>query len=182
MWNRRNDESPQQMPETPRPVSAHQPQSAPVAPGNTGYAATPKRVSTIGSGVTVKGEIHTKEELVVDGELEGTLESSDRLIVGASGKVRAQVKAREVTVRGNVKGNVHAVDRITIHKDANLVGDVKTAGIVIEDGAYFKGSIDILRAEPVRQEPASAKHDGPRIVQQPSMTPEVVSAATNSNR
>jgi cytoskeletal protein CcmA (bactofilin family) len=132
-------------------------------------------VSTIGSSVIIKGEIHTKEELVVDGELEGTLDSTDRLTVGASGKVRAQVKAREVTVRGTVKGNVHASDRITIHKDANLVGDVKTAGIVIEDGAYFKGSIDILRVEQARQEAAS-KHEGPRIVQNQE------AVAANSNR
>jgi cytoskeletal protein CcmA (bactofilin family) len=175
MWNRRNDESPQQTPE-PRPVAA-QPQPTPVSPpsGTSSYSSTPKRISTIGPSVIVKGEIHTKEELVVDGELEGTLESSDRLTVGNSGKVRAQVKAREVTVRGSVKGNVHATDRITIHKDANLVGDVKTAGIVIEDGAYFKGSIDILRVEAPKQE-APSKHEGPRVVQ----TPEVVSA--NSNR
>lgn len=180
MWNRRNDESPQQVPE-PRPVAAHPSQPAPAAPSTSGsYTSTPKRVSTIGASMTVKGEIHTKEELVVDGELEGILESSDRLTVGTSGKVRAQVKAREVIVRGSVKGNVHASDRITIHKDANLVGDVKTAGIVIEDGAYFKGSIDILRVEVPRQQEQASKHDGPRIVQQP-VTPEVVTAA-NSNR
>ena len=149
MWNRRNDESPQPQTPDPRPVTAT-PTSSPVSSG-TSYSSTPKRVSTIGSSVIIKREIHTKEELVVDGELEGTLDSTDRLTVGTSGKVRAQVKAREVTVRGTVKGNVHASDRITIHKDANLVGDVKTAGIVIEDGAYFKGSIDNLRVEQTRQ-------------------------------
>jgi cytoskeletal protein CcmA (bactofilin family) len=142
------------------------------------YASTPKRVSTIGSSVIVKGEIQTKEELVVDGELEGTLDSTDRLTVGTSGKVRAQVKAREVIVRGSVKGNVHASDRITIHKDANLVGDVKTAGIVIEDGAYFKGSIDILRVEAPKTEP-SHKHEGPRVVQS---APAAEAVAANSNR
>ena len=58
------------------------------------------------------------------------------------------MKAREVVVLGTIHGNVEASDKIDIRKDAKLVGDIKTARIVIEDGAYFKGSIDIVRPEP----------------------------------
>jgi cytoskeletal protein CcmA (bactofilin family) len=96
----------------------------------------------------VKGQIFSREDLVIDGEVEGTVELHDhRLTVGPNGKVQAGVKAREIVVLGAIHGNVEATDKIDIRKDARLVGDIKTARIVIEDGAYFKGSIDIIKAE-----------------------------------
>jgi cytoskeletal protein CcmA (bactofilin family) len=101
----------------------------------------------IGKSMRIKGEIYGEEELRIDGELEGSLDLKNRLTIGPSGKVSANVKALEVVVQGTVKGNVEAVDKITIQNGANIVGDVKTAGIVIEDGAYFKGGIDIARPE-----------------------------------
>ena len=115
------------------------------------------RTASIGASMVIKGEIFSKEELFVDGEIEGTLESHDRLTIGPNGRIRASVKAREVVVQGNIRGNVTALERLTIRKEANLVGDVKTAGIVIEDGAYFKGSIDILKGEPERREAQASK-------------------------
>ena len=87
----------------------------------------------------------SKEEVLVHGELSGQLELNHRLTIGAKGKVEAGIKAKEVIIVGSVKGNVDAAERITLRSGANLVGDVKTAGIVIEDGAYFKGGIDITR-------------------------------------
>ena len=74
----------------------------------------------------------------------GLVQLEDRkLTVGASAKVTADVIAREVVVYGNVKGNLRARDRIEIKKDGSVVGDLTTARISIEDGAYFKGSIEI---------------------------------------
>ena len=96
----------------------------------------------------VKGEISTREELLVDGEVEGTLESHSLLTVGSNGKVRANIKAREVVIFGSVRGNVEVVEKIAIREQGSLVGDIKAAGISIDDGAYFKGSIDIVRPEP----------------------------------
>jgi cytoskeletal protein CcmA (bactofilin family) len=85
----------------------------------------------------------------VDGDVEGTIELLDhKLTIGPNGKVHAGVKAREVVALGVIQGNVEASERIEIRKDAKLVGDIKTARIVIEDGAYFKGSIDIVKSEP----------------------------------
>jgi cytoskeletal protein CcmA (bactofilin family) len=95
----------------------------------------------------VRGEIYCDEELYLDGEVEGTLEVRDRLTIGPNGKVKANVKAKELVVGGSIQGDVEAADRVSIMKGASIVGDVKTAGIVIEDGAYFKGGIDILRPE-----------------------------------
>jgi cytoskeletal protein CcmA (bactofilin family) len=96
----------------------------------------------------IKGDISTREELLVDGEVEGTLESHSLLTVGPQGKVRASIKAREVVIFGSVDGNVEVVEKLAIRGEGSLVGNIRTAGISIDDGAYFKGSIDIVRPEP----------------------------------
>jgi cytoskeletal protein CcmA (bactofilin family) len=103
--------------------------------------------AVIGGTMRIKGEILSTADVVIDGEVEGKLEARDRLTIGAAGKADAAIKASEVVVAGTVKGNVEATQRIVLRKGANLVGDVKTAGIVIEDGAYFRGGIDIARPE-----------------------------------
>jgi cytoskeletal protein CcmA (bactofilin family) len=107
--------------------------------------------ATIGKAVRVVGQIYSKEDLFVDGDLEGTVEALEhKLTIGPNGTVHATVKAREVVALGTIQGNVEATEKIEIRKDAKLVGDIKTARIIIEDGAYFKGSIDIVKAEPAR--------------------------------
>ncbi|SRR5579885_2367215 len=164
MWNKRRDE------ETPKPsivpgASAPVPSApAPTAPKpievkkeSTPVSSTPMgRIepesrggsATIGKAVKIVGQIYSKEELYVDGDLEGTLEALEhKLTVGPNGTVHASVKAREVVVLGTIQGNVEAAEKIEIRKDAKLVGDIRTARIIIEDGAYFKGSIDIVKAE-----------------------------------
>ena len=104
--------------------------------------------ASIGKAVKINGQIYSKEDLYVDGDVEGTIELQEhRLTIGPNGKVHSSVKAREVVILGNVQGNVDASDKLEIRKDARLVGDIKTARIIIEDGAYFKGSIDIVKPE-----------------------------------
>jgi len=98
--------------------------------------------------MNIKGEIRTREELMVDGEVEGLLESQSLLTVGPNGKVRANIKAREVVIFGSVRGDVEVTEKIAIREQGSLIGDIKSAGISIDDGAYFKGSIDIVRPEP----------------------------------
>jgi cytoskeletal protein CcmA (bactofilin family) len=105
----------------------------------------------------IKGDIRSQEELYIDGEVEGRLESRNAVTVGPNGKVQADIKAKAVTILGSVAGNVEVVERIAIREKGSLIGDIKTAGISIEDGAYFKGSIDIaLRPETVAKHPAAA--------------------------
>lgn len=111
-------------------------------------AAPPRKPAAIGASMIIKGDIRASEELVVDGEVEGTLESQSLITVGPSGKVRSNIKAREVIIYGTVRGNVDVSEKIAIREQGSLVGDIKTAGISIDDGAYFKGSIDIVRPEP----------------------------------
>jgi cytoskeletal protein CcmA (bactofilin family) len=108
--------------------------------------------------------------LTIDGEVEGTVELQEhRLTVGPNGKVMATIKAREVCIIGTVNGNVEASDKIDIRKEAKLVGDIRTARIVIEDGAYFKGNIDIIRT------PAAAPSSKPQVISNP---PKPAAAAT----
>jgi cytoskeletal protein CcmA (bactofilin family) len=109
-----------------------------------------RTVAILGKKMKVKGEIRSKEDLVIDGEVEGTVEAvGHRLTIGRTGILQANsVTAREVIVLGKLNGSVHASEKVYVRKDAQLVGDVETAGIVIEDGAYFKGGIDIKSTLP----------------------------------
>ena len=107
--------------------------------------------ASIGKAVKINGQIYSKEDLYVDGDVEGTIELQEhRLTIGPNGKVHSNIKAREVVILGNVQGNVEASDKLEVRKNARLVGDIKTARIVIEDGAYFKGSIDTVKPEPAK--------------------------------
>ena len=134
--------------------------------------------AVLGKSVVVKGQILSREDLTIDGEVEGTVEMQEhRLTIGPNGKVRASVKAREVIVLGTLHGNVETGDRIDIRKEAKLVGDIRTARIVIEDGAYFKGNVDIVRAEvprpaaaPAASTSAAASQAAPRP-QTPGVSP-----------
>jgi len=114
-------------------------------------------VAHIGKSVLVKGELSGSEDLYLDGEVEGTVElRGHSLTIGPHGRVRAQTQARDVVVHGKIDGNIRA-DRIELKKTAVVAGDILTQRIVIEDGAFFKGSIDIQRdaakPEPAKVEP-----------------------------
>jgi len=122
-----------------------------MAPLDSSYPTSDRSSSggtaRLGAGLHVKGEISGNEDLSIDGTVEGLVHLEDRkLTIGASARVTADVIAREVVVYGNVKGNLRARDRIEIKKDGSVVGDLTTARIMIEDGAYFKGSIEIDKA------------------------------------
>ena len=110
--------------------------------------------NNIGKAVRIVGQIFTREDLYVDGDVEGTIESQDtKITIGPNGRVQAGIKGREVVILGQIQGDVEASDKVDIRKDAKLVGNITTARISIEDGAVFKGSIDIRKPEP---KPAAA--------------------------
>jgi cytoskeletal protein CcmA (bactofilin family) len=99
----------------------------------------------IGQGTIIKGSIHSKEDLILDGELEGDLDVENRsLTIGPHGRVIANAKAREVDIQGNMTGNVASSGKTFIRSSGQLLGDVVTGGIVIENGAVFKGKVEIL--------------------------------------
>jgi cytoskeletal protein CcmA (bactofilin family) len=105
-------------------------------------------VAHIGKSVVVKGELSGSEDLYLDGEVEGSIELNEHsLIIGPNGRIRASVRARDIIVHGKVDGNLYGSERVELKKSAVLVGDVFTQRIAIEDGAYFKGGIDIQKNE-----------------------------------
>ena len=157
MWNKRKEEDPApRVAATPAPPAEAareaQAAAAPAPPSRLTALEAPRGVAAIGKSVIIKGQILSREDLYLDGEMEGTVEVPEhRLTIGPHAKLSASIRAREVVVLGAVNGNVEASEKIDLRKDAKLVGDIKTGGIIIEDGAYFKGSIDIVKgvAEPV---------------------------------
>ena len=125
------------------------------SPGQSVHQA-PVGAGSLGKTTRIRGEIYSEEAIYLDGDMEGSIDVRNCVTIGPNGKVKATIKAKEVVVRGSVQGNVDASDRIAIMNGATIVGDVKTAGIVIEDGAYFKGGIDILRPDPPK--PTASAH------------------------
>lgn len=154
MWNRRKEEEPAPR-TTPVPPTSSEPakegipmSTQPSRPVETRPEPARGGAAILGKSVILKGQIYGREDVTIDGEVEGTIELQEhRLTVGPSGKAVATIKAREIVVLGTVHGNIETREKIEIRKEAKVVGDIRTARIVIEDGAYFKGSIDIVRAE-----------------------------------
>lgn len=131
-----------------------------------------RNAATIGKAVKIVGDIYTKEDLNVDGDVEGKIESQEnKITIGATGRVQASVKAREVVIFGQVQGDVEAIDKVDIRREAKLVGNITTARISIEDGALFKGSIDIRKPEP---KAAAAAAPAPAAAATPVAAPPVI--------
>lgn len=115
-------------------------------------------VAHIGKSVLIKGELSGSEDLYLDGEVEGNIELKDHSItVGPHGRVRAHINAREIIVHGKVEGNVRGTDRVELKRSAVLMGDIATHRIVIEDGAFFKGAIDIQKEKEKEKEAPKAE-------------------------
>ncbi|WP_420240044.1 bactofilin family protein [Telmatobacter bradus] len=132
---------------SPEPARPATPAPAFEAP-NRASSALQGEQATIGKGLLIKGEISGSESLFVDGKVEGSINlPGNRVTVGRNGQVAASITAREIVVLGKIKGNVAASDRVDIRAEGSLTGDVSAARISIEDGAYFKGGIDIRKVE-----------------------------------
>lgn len=116
--------------------------------------------TVLGRSVMLKGDLSGREDLLIEGQFEGSVTLNEHcLTVGPNGQVKGEIQARQVVVQGAVNGNVTAREKIEIRKSGRVVGDLVAAGIAIEDGAFFKGSIDIVRekaGEPTGSVPASA--------------------------
>ncbi len=97
----------------------------------------------IGKAFRIKGELHGEEDLVIEGTVEGEITLQKHLTIESSGVINANMKAAEVTIRGEVKGNTTADSRIAITTGAKVIGDVKAPRMVIEDGAKLKGAIEM---------------------------------------
>ena len=158
MWSSKKPETPQSGQAEFQNLPTNQPPKPPAATweGTTAMstdamrplgATADRATARLGASLHVKGEISGNEDLLIDGTVEGLIQLDERkLTVGTTAQVTADITARDVVVYGYVKGNVRAKGRIEIKKDGSVVGNLTTAQIMIEDGADFKGSIEIDRS------------------------------------
>jgi cytoskeletal protein CcmA (bactofilin family) len=150
MWkpNQAGTMTPTPTPEPARPAPAPTQTFEAAAPPRPAAAAPAGEQATIGKGLFIKGEITGSESLFIDGKVEGSINiPGNRVTVGRNGQVAANISAREIVVLGKVRGNVAATDRVDIRAEGSLSGDVAAARISIEDGAFFKGGIDIRKPD-----------------------------------
>ncbi len=125
--------------------------------------------TVFGSSLVLKGDLTGNEDLLVDGQFEGTLNVPEHCVtIGPQGRVKAEVRARLVVIHGSVEGKVTARDKIDLRRSGNVVGDLVSASVSIEEGAYFKGSIEILRE-------TKEKEETPRIHKFASASPSAAS-------
>lgn len=148
MWKRKEENEPVVKPVNPvkevTTVSTMPQERKPEV--GLGHEVPRGAVAHIGKSVLVRGELSGSEDLYIDGQVEGTIELREHnLTVGPNGRVDANINAKEVILLGTVKGNIRAAERVEIRKSGSLVGDLVAARVIIEDGAYFKGSIDIQK-------------------------------------
>jgi cytoskeletal protein CcmA (bactofilin family) len=105
-----------------------------------------RAMTLIGKSVVIKGEISCGEDLYIDGEVEGTIDpKGNRLTIGPNGRVKANVTACAVLVQGKLEGNIKASDRVDLKQSAVVTGDIATQRISIDEGAYFKGGVNIQK-------------------------------------
>jgi cytoskeletal protein CcmA (bactofilin family) len=126
----------------PKIESSVTPFTAPLAVRPSSPAA--RSSARLGSSLEIKGHITGTEDLQIDGKVEGPISlRGHELTVGSTAQLKSEIDAREVVVYGKVIGNLRARDRVDVKKDGSVVGDISTARISIEDGAQFKGRIEI---------------------------------------
>ena len=171
MWKPTNAPS-----STPTPSPEPQRSFTPPAPEpqSTPRPASPaintQEQATLGKSLVIKGEVTGSESLYIDGRVEGSINlPGNRVTVGRNGVVSANISAREIVVLGKVRGNITASDRVDIRGEGSLTGDVVAQRISIEDGAYFKGGIDIRKP--------GQKTNGESKETSTTATSEVVTAA-----
>jgi cytoskeletal protein CcmA (bactofilin family) len=155
MWKTRKDDEKPFVPQSPFPAAAAParepgPAEAPKLEEPRAELARTMRaeMARLGKLVSVKGELAGREDLFVDGEVEGSIELSGHgLTVGPNGRIRANIQAQTVVVFGRIEGNVRGSERVELRKSAVVTGDILTQRIMIEDGAFLKGGIDIQKPE-----------------------------------
>jgi cytoskeletal protein CcmA (bactofilin family) len=106
-------------------------------------------MSLIGESVVIRGELSCSEDLYIDGQVEGTIDpKGNRLTIGPNGRVKANISACAVIVQGKLEGSIQASDRVDLKQSAVVTGDIATQRISIDDGAYFKGRVNIQKESP----------------------------------
>ena len=135
----------------PQPIRTEAPRTA-AAPAFQSTQAKPGHAN-IGQSLFIKGDVSGSEDLMVEGRVEGKIDLRDHnLTIGANGRVHAEIHAKNITIIGEVTGNVVADEKVDLTDSARLVGDVRAPRISVSDGAQFKGSVDMVQSRTEKEE------------------------------
>jgi cytoskeletal protein CcmA (bactofilin family) len=139
MWTKQQSQA------EPSDVSPAQGAGSPVVPfSSPSSSRLGSPVARLGASLQIKGDITGTEDLQIDGKVDGPISlRGHKLTIGSTALLSSEIDTGEVIICGKVVGNLHASDRVDIKKDGSVIGDVSTARISIEDGAHFKGRIEI---------------------------------------
>ncbi len=153
MWSKQQTMTETQVPSPAQAAASNVPFTSPAPAGVRSTTFASRSSARLGSSLQIKGEITGSEDLQIDGIVEGPiLLDGHALVVGSSAQLNSEIHAGEVVVYGKAVGNVNARGRVEITKDGSIVGDISCARISIEDGAHFKGRIEI---DPARSKAAT---------------------------
>lgn len=180
MWKRENEGLPTSPGQAPAPPPNRREAEPPAAPPRTSEGSTGRAV--IGAATTVRGEISGEEDLLVEGKVEGKIELPQNAVtVGAKGRVAAEIHARAILVDGEVEGNLDAEEQIVIRRSGRVRGDAVSPRVTIEDGARFKGSIDMDPKRAAAATPAPKPANVVKSDAKGSALPASLAAAVGSN-
>ena len=139
MWEKKDAERERTAPAPGQPRMAAAPEFQPSRPSGQ---------AKIGQSLTIKGEVSGSEDLTVEGRVEGKIDLKDHnLTIGQNGRVEADVHAKNITIVGEVVGNVSADEKVDLTDTARLNGDIRAPRISVSDGAQFKGAVDMVRKD-----------------------------------
>lgn len=137
MWKK--DETPQTVSDTPRKKE----EAAPIHPPAPTVTPTGGRAA-IGRSITIRGEVTGDEDLLIEGRVDGSVDLKQHAVtVGSGGQVKAGINGRIVTVEGTVEGDLVAVEQVVLRSSARVVGDITAPRVVLEDGATFRGGVEM---------------------------------------
>lgn len=189
MWRKQSEGKPS--PATPGTPSAFGPPSYAPPEKSAGALPSPSRptaaapppvpspeAAVLTQGIRLRGELTGKADLFIDGDVEGSVRLGDsRLTIGPSGHVKADIEAREIYIRGHVQGNLRGRERITLGNSCHVKGDLESPRIAIEDGAQFKGRVEMGPAADARER--QVKRAAPALT--PSVTPSSTSSTDSTS-
>ena len=148
MFNRKSEPTPPATQPVSPPVVSEQPVSPPAVSERPHRTLTPARPSCLLSeGVSIKGSVKFLNELIIDGEVEGTIDSPGKLSVGEHAQITGEIRAKSVKVRGTVEGNIFATERCELQSGGTLHGDIEVPRLVVDENATFRGSAKVNAAK-----------------------------------
>lgn len=172
MWNKDEQSSQSSQSKSPSPSRST---SEPEAPASPRSQSPSGELTRIGPSVSLRGTLRCEEDLRIEGRLQGEVSVPEhRVVIGSTGRVEADVRGRVVEVEGRVVGDLVGTERVVVAASGNVEGNIKAPRVSLENGAQFKGSIDM---DPGATSEAAAQRKGPK--QAPAATPSGSSAGEN---